>query len=128
MRSRAGSGAPAYRIAGGEVTDPATGLTWQRSASTSTMASAAAPAYCAGLGLGGHAWRLPGMQELATTVDESRVAPAIDTAAFPGTAEKAWYWSASMAATDPAARWAINYDDGYTSYRPIAAGYVRCVR
>ncbi|GAA2515532.1 Lcl domain-containing protein [Winogradskya humida] len=56
----------------GQVLDPATGLTWQRAISPAMPADNAA-GYCAKLTLGGHEWRLPGVQELATTVDESRV-------------------------------------------------------
>ncbi len=82
VRSTDGTGRPAYRVADGEVHDPATELTWQRAISPS-MPADAATSYCAGLGLGGHTWRLPSVQELATTVDETRVSPAVDTEAFP---------------------------------------------
>jgi hypothetical protein len=127
VRSVGGSGAPSYRVSGGRVTDPGTGLVWQQASSPTTMSAAAATGYCAGLRLGGRTWRLPSVQELATTVDESRVAPAIVRSALPDTAKSDWYWSASTAAPDPSKRWALNYDDGYTNYRDITAGYVRCV-
>ncbi len=127
VRSSNGSGRPEYRVADGEVHDPATGQTWQRAISPSMPADAAA-SYCAGLGLGGHNWRLPSVQELATTVDETRVAPAIDIQAFPGTAKNAPYWTATRPSPKPALRWALNYNDGFTTYREAAAGYVRCVR
>ncbi|GLY06415.1 DUF1566 domain-containing protein [Actinoplanes sp. NBRC 101535] len=127
VRSAGGSGKPSYRIAGGQVTDPKTGLVWQR-ATSEQMSAAAATGYCAALDLGGHRWRLPTLQEVSTTVDDSRVAPAITTTAFPGTVKAGWYWTATRAAPDTGLRWALNYDDGYTNYRKIVSGYARCVR
>lgn len=128
VRSPDGTGGPAYRTTADEVTDTATGLTWQRGASPATLSAAEAAAYCRDLDLGGHTWRLPGVKELATTVDESRVAPAVDANAFPGTPTDAWYWTASTAAPEPSARWALNYEDGYTDYRDVTVGHARCVR
>lgn len=88
------------------------------------MSATEATAYCRDLRLGGHTWRLPGIKELATTVDNSRVAPA----AFPATRKDAWYWTAGASDPEPAVRWALNYDDGCTNYRKLTTGYVRCVR
>ncbi|HLL68327.1 MAG TPA: DUF1566 domain-containing protein [Micromonosporaceae bacterium] len=129
VRSPGGSGGPTYRVLSAEqVEDPYTGLIWQRSTSPTTMSAAAAAGYCRGLTVGGQQWRLPSVKELATTVDESDVAPAIDEAAFPRTAKSTWYWSSSVAKADATSTWALNYDDGFTNYRNITAGYVRCVR
>jgi len=83
VQSADGTGEPGYQIADGQVTDPATGLTWQQGFSAAEMTAAAAPSYCAGLDLDGHSWRLPSIKELATLVDEDRVSPAIDVSAFP---------------------------------------------
>jgi RNA polymerase sigma factor (sigma-70 family) len=127
VRSAGGSGRPDYRVADGQVTDPETGLTWQRATSTE-MTAAQTTAYCSALDLGGQKWRLPTLRELSTTVDDSRVAPAIDTAAFPDTRKKGWYWTSDRSDPEPARRWALNYDDGYTNYRDIDTGYARCVR
>ncbi|BEL04435.1 hypothetical protein Q0Z83_026260 [Actinoplanes sichuanensis] len=126
-RTAEGSGRPAYKISGGQVTDPATGLTWQR-ASAGEMPAADAAGYCAGLTLGGHDWRLPTLKELATTVDETRVSPAIDVAAFPDTPKTARYWSSTVAEPRPADRWMLGYNDGVTTYKPYETGNVRCVR
>ncbi|GLY14562.1 hypothetical protein Kisp01_15770 [Kineosporia sp. NBRC 101677] len=125
VQSPSGQGSVQYEVNGDEVSDPMTGLTWQR-ATSPTMAAGEAAAYCAGL-KGGN-WRLPGVQELATLVDESLVGPAIDREAFPSTPARGWYWAANRAAEDEKARWALNYDDGYTNYRDLDAGVVRCVR
>ena len=46
--------------------------------------SSDAPAYCAGLTLNGHTgWRVPTLNELASTVNEALVGPAINRTAFP---------------------------------------------
>ncbi|MEU4155890.1 sigma-70 family RNA polymerase sigma factor [Actinoplanes sp. NPDC026670] len=127
VRSAGGTGRPDYQVAAGQVTDPETGLTWQR-ATSKEMSAAQATAYCSALTLGGQKWRLPTLRELSTTVDDSRVAPAIDTGAFPDTVKKGWYWTSDRSDPEPDRRWALNYDDGYTNYREIDAGYARCVR
>jgi RNA polymerase sigma factor (sigma-70 family) len=128
VQSASGTEMPDYRITDGQVTDPATGLTWQQASSSTTMTATQATAYCAGLDLGGYAWRLPSVKELATLVDEDRVSPAIDVSAFPDTAPDTWYWSSTTAAPNPAERWALNYNDGFTDYRSTSsASYVRCV-
>jgi hypothetical protein len=128
VRSPGGAGDPTYAgVGAGQVEDTHTGLVWQTSVTDATMSAAEAAATCRSLALGGQQWRLPSIKELATTVDESRVAPAIDLSVFPGTPRKGWYWSSSPSAAT-AGTWALNYDDGYTGYRNITAGYVRCVR
>ncbi|WP_436535699.1 sigma-70 family RNA polymerase sigma factor [Actinoplanes sp. HUAS TT8] len=121
-----GSGSPAYRVSGGTVTDPATGLVWQR-ATSAVMSAGAATSYCKSLDLGGRAWRLPSLTEVSSTVDDTRVAPAVSAVAFPGTVKKGWYWTSTTAAPEPGQRWALNYEDGYTNYRKITEGYARCV-
>ena len=128
VQSADGAGGPDYQIADGQVTDSATGLTWQQAASSQIMTATEATAYCAGLNLGGYSWRLPSVKELATTVDEHADAPAIDVSAFPGTLPDAWYLSSTAAAPEPAQQWALNYNDGFTSFYGISSGYVRCVR
>ncbi|WP_449479665.1 Lcl C-terminal domain-containing protein [Streptomyces atroolivaceus] len=127
VRGGSGSGSPAYRTGGGRVTDPTTGLTWQRATAPGTMSPAAADAYCAALTVGGRAWRLPTVKELATLVDDSRVSPAIDRAAFPDTPGTGAYWSASAFAPETSQRWFLSYNDGITSHRQLAGAYVRYV-
>jgi hypothetical protein len=128
VRSPGGSGRPTYAEAGtGQVKDSQTGLIWQASATQTAMSAAEATSTCQSLTLGGQQWRLPSIKELATTVDESKVAPAIDLSVFPATVKKGWYWSSSRSAADDGT-WALNYEDGYTNYRKITTGYVRCVR
>lgn len=129
VRAATGSGAATYTtVTAGEAQDNHTGLIWQQAGSPTTMSAAAAASYCAGLALNGHAWRLPSVKELATTVDESLVAPAINRSVFPGTAKKTYYWSSSKSHPNPDTTWGLSYDDGYTNYRNITEGHARCVR
>ncbi|KOX30392.1 hypothetical protein ADL07_19340 [Streptomyces sp. NRRL F-4707] len=109
------------------MTDPGTGLTWQRT-TAGAMSRPEADRYCAALPLGGHAWRLPTVQELATLVDDGRVTPAMDTAAFSDTPRAGAYWSSTDYAADRSQRWFLSYNDGITSHRQLDEAYVRCVR
>jgi hypothetical protein len=139
-----------YTAAGGEVTDNYTGLIWQQSDSatpsgTAVMPWSGAASYCAGLGLNGHTWRVPSINELATLVDEAHVGPAINKTMFPGTKygsySNNWYWASTTYGTSSYG-WAINFDDGFTGYNSGTAtgknggpewnyftgAWVRCVR
>jgi hypothetical protein len=124
-----------------EAQDNYTGLIWQRDGNASGLLSwDAAVTYCANLTLGGHAWRLPSIRELATLVDEARVAPAINRTMFPnthyGSKSNNWYWSSHRQRGSTTASWGINFDDGFTGFNAGAAGawnywtaaYAKCVR
>ena len=128
-----------YRVvASGEVRDNYTGLVWQQGYSSAAMSFDEARGYCTGLGLNGGTWRLPSVRELATLVDEAQVAPAINRSMFPNTryGSGVWYWASHAARNNPAAAWALNYDDGFTgfnagmsgSWNYFTAAWVRCVR
>lgn len=74
----------------------------------------------------GTAWRLPNIKELASIVDRSRVNPAIDLEAFPGTPASS-FWSASSLSQYTA--WGVGFGNGVIrggSRR--GRGYVRLVR
>jgi hypothetical protein len=133
------------QVATGEVQDSYTGLIWQQQAPpadvTAPIAWADAAAYCAGLNLNGHTFRVPSIRELSTLVDESQVAPAINRTMFPGTKygskSNNWYWASHLEAGQTTAAWAINFDDGFTGFNAGAsstdwnyftAAWVRCVR
>jgi hypothetical protein len=130
-----------YTVVGeAEVRDNYTGLVWQRGTSETELSWEQAGEYCANLGLNGQRWRLPSVRELATLVDEAKVAPAIDTEMFPGTRYGArsndWYWASHRQRGNTYAAWAINYDDGFTgfnagsssSWNYFTAAWARCVR
>jgi RNA polymerase sigma factor (sigma-70 family) len=129
VQSADGAGSPDYQIADGQVTDPATGLTWQQAYSATEMPAAAAASYCASLDLDGYSWRLPSIKELATLVDESAVSPAIDVSAFPGVPADVWFWSSTVSAPSPPEQWGLNFNDGFSYFRSTSdTGYARCVR
>lgn len=141
-----------YTISNGEVTDNYTGLTWQQAYSSSEMAWSAAPAYCSGLGLNGHTWRVPSLNELASIVNEARVGSgtgasaqgAVNTTAFPNVVacgSTAWFWASEAAQGSTTSFWGINFCDGFTGenttmmtadgglpWNYFTVGYVRCVR
>jgi hypothetical protein len=116
------------QVAPREVKDVLTGLVWDQTSSLTLVSQSAATAYCAGLGLDGHTWRLPSVNELSSLVDDNppiaRVSPAIDTCVFPDTPANGYYMSSSSVGTKT---WALNYQDGYDS-NSQSTGYVRCVR
>ena len=139
-----------YTAAAGEVTDNYTGLVWQQTDSATPSGAAVIPwsgaaGYCAGLGLNGHTWRVPSINELATLVDEAHVGPAINKTMFPntkyGSYSNNWYWASTEYGTSSYG-WAINFDDGFTGYNSGSAtgknggpewdyftgAWVRCVR
>jgi len=113
----------------GTVTDNVTGLIWQREDDGVGRSWDDAIGYCDTLDLAGHTdWRLPHQFELQSIVDYGRYDPAIDTAAFPGTASY-WYWSSTFDITAASEAWGMYFKDGddgpmykYNNY------YVRCVR
>jgi hypothetical protein len=111
-----------------EVRDVETGLIWVQTSNLTLLSQADAISYCAGLGLNGHTWRLPSVNELSSLVDDNpdikRVSPAIDPCVFPDTSPNTYYMSSSIWGTTP---WALNYEDGF-DFNNQTAGYVRCVR
>jgi uncharacterized protein DUF1566 len=133
-----------YTVGNGEVTDNYTGLIWQQAFSSAQMAWSAAAGYCSGLGLNGHAWRVPSLNELASTVDEANVGPAVSgqrkSTIFPNTVYcstggvQNYYWAHEQE-VGSSFSWGLNYCDGFTAFNSASAafdtfptGYVRCVR
>jgi hypothetical protein len=122
------------------VSDNVTRLVWQGCAagltgtdcsggSTSRLNWHGALAYCEGLEWGGTTdWRLPNIRELTSIVDNGRMHPSIDPAAFPGTPED-WYWSSTSLSHDPSGASSIHLGHGLVggAGKP-ATIYVRCVR
>jgi len=116
------------QVGAGEVQDVLTGLVWAQQSHLESLAQSDAVAYCAALGLNGHSWRLPSVNELSSLVDDNppiaKVSPAIDQCVFPDTPQNAYYMSSSTSGGSP---WALNYQDGYDSSSQ-STGYARCVR
>ena len=116
------------QVGAGEVEDVETGLVWVQATHPTLLSQTDAASYCAMLGLNGHAWRLPSVNELSSLVDDNpdikRVSPAIDQCVFPDTPANGYYMSSSIVGTTP---WALNYEDGFDSNNQTS-GYIRCVR
>lgn len=122
------------------VKDNYTGLTWQQTYSASRMPWSEAPGYCASQSTGGlSGWRVPTLNELASTVNEALVSPAIAREIFPDTNGSCdpdgWYWAAEASEVGGEA-WGLSYCDGYTGWNSGADssawnyfvdGWVRCV-
>jgi hypothetical protein len=110
------------------VYDTRTRLTWQRDVGISLYTWTEAEDYCKKLDIDGGAWRLPGVKELETLVDESRVNPAIDEAAFPATPAK-FFWTDSLVTNFPSNGWTVDFNRGGDNFFPVTSGQlVRCVR
>lgn len=130
-----------YTIGTDTVTDNYTELIWQRGRSENLMTWEEAPVYCGGLNLDGlTGFRVPTLNELATTVNEALVGGAIVEEAFPtnpnGCQEpQYWFWAAE-ASTLGGTGWGLSYCDGFTGYNAGSSGdwnyfptaNVRCVK
>jgi formylglycine-generating enzyme required for sulfatase activity len=117
-----------YRLSADTVTDPNTGLTWQRAVDPTKRDWEGARAHCAGSSLAGGGWRLPTMAELQTLIDEGTTEPAIDGAAFPDTPAEG-FWAATPLADMPPYYWFVHFERG-VAYNSMSLHeyHVRCVR
>lgn len=115
--------------AAGTVHDHGTGLEWERDTLDTPLGWLDALDHCEALELAGHDdWRLPTLKETQTLIDERRLQPSIDIAAFPDTPSE-WYWSSTPIATHPDQAWATSTTDGYASiHAGVELHRVRCVR
>jgi hypothetical protein len=78
----------------GTVTDKVTDLIWQQATDGKLRDWEGSIQHCEDLVFAGHGdWKLPSNKELSSTVDLLLYKPAIDTAYFPDTDYKAYYWS-----------------------------------
>lgn len=111
-----------HEVLGDRVRDHGTGLTWLRAA-TDPASWADSAAACAALGA-----RLPTLRELQTLVDESRRAPAVDPALFPGTAAER-HWTSTIRDAGEVQPWTVDLLDGQTfADEPASARHrARCV-
>ena len=121
---------------GAEITDAKTALVWRRCSEGQSwsggICAGAAATYTHEQALvqaqSQAGWRLPNAKELASIVDRSRVSPAIDGTAFPGTPSN-WYWTSSPYVGGSANAWGVSFYDGYVNYYNRYYGsYVRLVR
>lgn len=113
-----------WQASGDQVLDQATGLIWRRcaegqqwSGSTCTGTPMAlgwsqAVQWAQDAAAGGTPWRLPNVKELSSLVDDTRIRPALDPAAFPGAPVVAEaYWSSTGLHPNEMA-WAVSFWGG----------------
>lgn len=108
------------------VQDEQTGLVWQRNGTRKAVNFTAALDYCQQLTLGGlNHWRLPGVKELISLVDEAHYKPS----AFPIFKTSAnLYWSSTVNPKRPGLNWTVNFSDGHVhAFREALDFSVRCV-
>jgi len=114
----------------GTIKDNYTGLTWQKSSSTTPMNWEVALTYAKTVTLGGKSdWRLPNIKELQSLNDVSRVKPSINKTYFPNIVSSAFYWSSTSQYKTPAVAWDFNTDYGVVTYdTKTVSKYVILVR
>jgi len=109
------------------ATDLGTGLVWSR-LPLGPLANAEAAATCAALDLDGMPGRVPTINELATTVDEGRAAPALDPDVYEAGADAA-FWSSTTRDLGAVVAWVLDAREGETRLVDLdEAHYLRCVR
>jgi hypothetical protein len=107
-----------YVLSTDTVTDPTTGLVWEKTPPETEATLANADARCKALVLGGHTMRLPGVKELASIVDETKHDPA-SSGAFGA-------YSVRMFSSNE--RWTVELANGATVQGPPGFSYwSRCV-
>ena len=107
-----------YTLTVDTVTDPSTGLVWERTPPETEATFAAADARCNALVLGGRAMRLPGVKELSSIVDETKHDPA-SAGAFGS-------YAVRMFTSNP--QWTVELTNGSTVQGPTGFSYwSRCV-
>ncbi|MBN2808178.1 MAG: DUF1566 domain-containing protein, partial [Deltaproteobacteria bacterium] len=110
------------------VTDPNTGLMWQRYEG-GEMAWSEALDYCQNLTLAGYDdWRLPDRHELQSLIDYARFGPALDESVFPEVVSS-YYWSSTTNAFNTGYAWRVYFYNGYVrNISKSSSYYVRAVR
>jgi hypothetical protein len=128
-RSTGGPTKPRYEVRAADITDPDTGLRWQRAVSPGVLSFDGAQRYCARLDVAGRKrWRVPTLGELLTLIDERAKAPMIDRVAFPETPGEP-FWSSSTFANGKELAWYVRFDRGDGLYGRLSETFrVRCVQ
>ena len=119
---------PSYHDNGDDtVTDKRTGLVWIDSDEGIQRPWKEAISYCDELNFAGQTdWRLPSKLELESTVDYSRMFPAINQFM---SCESSFYWTITPHVTNPEYAWSVFCSDGADHWVHVSNDYfVRCVR
>lgn len=99
------------------VSDGITGLEWQQVSDSGSIEWKDALAHCEDLDFAGHSdWRLPGVVELSTIVDDKKTEPpAINTVYFAGFDPGAGYWTSTTSRSTSSAAYALYFNDQNTT-------------
>lgn len=110
-----------------QIKDYGTQLIWQTRPDKRKMTFEDARRYCKNLLIDGmDQWRLPGIKELSTIVDEKSYNPSVY---HYFKAESHFYWSATDNVADTSYAWLVNFSDSHIhSFSKTAQFHVRCVR
>ena len=118
---------PEYVVTDATVTDPITGLEWQRALSSSAVAGDEASCVCGGLRLGGHDdWRLPTVIELLSLVEPGR-REGLDPEIWPNAINRI-FWSAELQVSGLGSRWTVSNVGDVVFTNVNAEYFIRCVR
>lgn len=112
------------------VFDQETGLVWEQSPDRDSQDWLNAQARCNTRTVGNRlGWRLPTLQELASLVDPTaRFGPTLPVNPFTNV-RGSIYWSATIAASNPAIAWFVNFDNAQVGNGSKSdAHFVWCVR
>ena len=113
-----------FSYSGNEVLDSKTGLIWQRCtvgkvftgntcSGTALVFTHEAALVHARINSGSLGWRLPNIKELSSIVDLSRISPAIDILAFPGTPQNnSYFWSSTPDPRFEYSAWVVDFGIG----------------
>lgn len=113
---------PVYTTNGNEVTDPITGLVWQKNYGAARQWTEAVP-YCDGLGIG---WRVPSRVEVVSLLDHGAAYALPAEFDMPGDNPNLWT-STTTAKVDDA--WVINVQNGDAgTWHKTTDFPVRCVK
>lgn len=113
------------------VLDKETGLVWEQSPSTTTLAWIDAHVHCIQLTVDNrNGWRLPTVQELASLIDPTNSSPALPSGhPFTNIQLAVVYWSANTVASDATSAWFSNFANGKMDYDAKSAfNLAWCVR
>ncbi len=115
----------------GTVTDTETGLMWEQVRGENGSGEVSWEEgldYCANLDHSGVTdWRLPGIRELESLVDEDRYDPAVDGVFGYGSLDT---WSNTTCSTSRTQAWYVGFESGSVAYadKEGSGHYARCVR
>jgi len=115
---------------GAAVLDNETGLVWEKQPSTGVGDWIDRLTRCYTLEVGGRkGWRVPTIEELASLVDTSQLAPTLPAGHPFINVQLGFYWSATTIANDTSLVWGVDFNTGGVGIGNKSGGhFVSCVR